>query len=114
MKFLIALLMGILVFGLINNTSLLNIGLILLGVYLLFNLLQGAKDNASKLKDFVDVKDLGLDKLKCPDGIVDNMLKDAGKATNGLINGKVNPELGKAIAKGTYKTIDGATTPFKN
>jgi len=113
MKLLIALLLGILVFGLMNNASLLNIGLILLGVYLLFNLIQGAKDNASTLKKFVDVKEINFDNLKCPEGIVDNMLTDAGKVTKGLINGNKPAPIGKALAKGTYNALNDAGAPFK-
>ncbi len=114
MKLLIALLLGILVFGLMNNGSLLNIGLILLGVYLLFNLLQGAKDNAVSLKKFVELKEVDFDSIKCPEGIVDNMLKDAGKVTKNILKGNKPTGVGKAIAKGTHSTISNMGNIFKN
>ncbi|MDD4983681.1 MAG: hypothetical protein PHH82_02450 [Candidatus ainarchaeum sp.] len=114
MKLLIALLLGILVFGLMNNSSLLSIGLILLGVYLLFNIVQGAKSNASTLKKFVDVKEINFDNLKCPEGIVDNMLKDAGKVTKNMLNGNKTENIGKALHNGTYNALQDVGAPFKN
>ena len=113
MKLLIALLLGIFVFGLMNNSSLLSIGLILLGVYLLFNLVQGAKSNASTLKKFVDVKELNFDNLKCPDGVVDKMLKDAGKVTKNMLSSNKIENIGKALHKGTYNALQDASAPFK-
>jgi len=114
MKLLIALLLGILVFGLMNNSSLLSVGFILLGVYLLFNLVQGAKSNASTLKKFIDVKEINFDSLKCPEGIVDNMLTDAGKVTKNMLNGNKPENIGKAVAKGTYNALQDVSAPFKS
>ena len=106
----------VILFGAISNSaSMLTIGVIFLFAFTIFS--------SKKEKSIVEItKPIGksaldtLDRINinAPEGFVDDMLKDFGKATAGMIKGR-NPDLSaKTVLKSTYKTLDNTTKIFKS
>jgi hypothetical protein len=104
----VLLIMGFVLIGaLSNNASLFTIGLIVLFGYAIFSfsnrksITEITKPKATS-ESALDI--LNKVKLHEPEGMLDNMLKDLGKATAGAMKGKAEINA-KTLLKPTYKVV---------